>query len=105
MTMGERARSRRHALGLSQVDVARTAGVSLSYIWSVENDRGRGQTDRTLGCIAQALGVDIAYLVDGREPEVAAVDREFIARYLALADKTRETIRKIVAILTDGGNP
>ena len=61
--LGERLRRRRKALGLTAKDLARSAGVSPSYVSQLE----RGKQDRpsldVLGALAGALGVSTSELI------------------------------------------
>lgn len=64
VVFGERVRERRHALGLSQEQLAERAAMHWTYVGSVE----RGERNVALLNIvrlAAALGVDPAELVDG----------------------------------------
>jgi len=59
-----RVRELRKELGLRREDLAAKAGISLNTVASVE--RGAGSHTGTLEAIAEALGVDIAQLFDGK---------------------------------------
>lgn len=53
--LGARVRSRRHALGMSQNDLAHKAGVSLATVYRVENGRV-APISPTVDVLAWALG-------------------------------------------------
>lgn len=61
--IGPRIRERRRALGLSQADLAKAAGISASYMNLIEHNK-RGIAGRTLHVIANRLGIDAATLSD-----------------------------------------
>jgi transcriptional regulator with XRE-family HTH domain len=66
-TFGERARKRRHALGLSREDVAERSGLHWTYVGSVE----RGERNISLKAITQlaaALEINPAKLLEGLKP-------------------------------------
>jgi transcriptional regulator with XRE-family HTH domain len=66
--LGREIRETRHALGLSQVEVAKRLGVSASYVSAVE----AGRRNLTLGQLANVanamrLGLDVSFVrPDGR---------------------------------------
>lgn len=62
MTLGKNIRAERQNQDLKQIELAKMAGISVSYLSEIENDR----TDpslKTLMKIAQALKVDISLLI------------------------------------------
>lgn len=66
-TFGERARKRRHALGLSREEVAERSGLHWTYVGSVE----RGERNISLKAICQladALEINPGKLTDGLKP-------------------------------------
>lgn len=63
---GTRVRERRQVLGLRQADLARTAGISASYLNLIEHNRRRIGAD-VLTRLASALSVDPAALAEGAE--------------------------------------
>ncbi|MFN4172116.1 MAG: helix-turn-helix domain-containing protein [Pseudorhodobacter sp.] len=63
---GTRLRERRLALGLRQADLARTAGISASFLNLIEHNRRR-ITAPVLERLAEALRVDLAELGDGTD--------------------------------------
>jgi tetratricopeptide (TPR) repeat protein len=67
-SVGERVRSRRRELGLSQAEVAGDI-LSASYVSLVESGK-RNPTDVALGHLAGQLGVSIELLRDGVDPGV-----------------------------------
>ncbi|HSK26068.1 MAG TPA: helix-turn-helix domain-containing protein [Jiangellales bacterium] len=71
--MGERIRTRRRELGLSQADVAGDV-LSASYVSLVESDK-RHPTDAALGHLAERLGVSVGLLRDGVDPGVRRATR------------------------------
>ena len=63
---GSRIRERRALSGVKQADLARTVGISASYLNLIEHNR-RKIGDGMLRRIAEALGVDVAVLAEGAE--------------------------------------
>ncbi|MFT6912085.1 MAG: transcriptional regulator with XRE-family HTH domain [Paracoccaceae bacterium] len=120
---GTRIRERRTDLALRQVDLARSVGISASYLNLIEHNRRR-IAGKLLNAIARELRVDPGLLADGAESalleelrdaadghdsamqELARVD-EFVGRFpgwaALLADTRRRTLalERTVAALTD----
>jgi transcriptional regulator with XRE-family HTH domain len=67
MTVGERIQARRKRLFLTQTDVAAMTGLNTSTIAHIEIGRATPRP-RTIRKLAEALGVDPAWLAYG-EPE------------------------------------
>jgi transcriptional regulator with XRE-family HTH domain len=65
--LGERVRTRREALGLSQEALAHQAGVHWTFLGQVERGR-RNLSLHNLLKLAAGLGVDPAELVQGLQP-------------------------------------
>src|ERR671924_2064983 len=82
--LGERVRRLRNERGLTQTELA-AARVSKEYISQIETGKTR-PTQQTLGWLAERLGVDPHYLVDGvsdrdhREHEAIVVSAEEAVR-------------------------
>jgi transcriptional regulator with XRE-family HTH domain len=66
-TLGERIRSRREGLGLSQEALAHRCGVHWTFLGQVERGR-RNLSLHNLLKFAKGLGVDPAELVQGLQP-------------------------------------
>ena len=65
MTVGERIVSLRTSLGLTQVELAREAGISRQCLYEYESNRADPKLFNAM-CIADVLGVTLDYLA-GRE--------------------------------------
>ena len=65
-TTGKRIAGLREHLGLPQKELARQAGISVTYLSEIENDKRRMGSDALLR-LADALGVSMDYLVKGEE--------------------------------------
>jgi transcriptional regulator with XRE-family HTH domain len=65
MSVGARIRIEREARKISQVELAKRAGLSSVAIWNWEA-RGRVPHRRTLAKVAKALNVSERYLAEGR---------------------------------------
>jgi transcriptional regulator with XRE-family HTH domain len=75
--LGREIRETRHALGLSQVEVAKRLGVSASYLSAVE----AGRRNLTLGQLANVanamrLGLDISFIRPDGTPARAKAKAE-----------------------------
>lgn len=67
--IGARIRKLRKAAGLSQLNVAQTAGLAVSYVSALERGE-KNATILTLSQVADALGVSFEHLVAGELVEV-----------------------------------
>lgn len=67
MTLGKNIKMIRKARGLKQIELARLADMSVSYLSEIENDR-TAPSLRTLLKITRALHVDISLIVDQKKP-------------------------------------
>lgn len=65
MTLGEQIRARRHALGLTLMEVAEQVGVSYQWLSSIE--RGADAPLSTLMRVLVALGMRLMVEVDDAE--------------------------------------
>jgi transcriptional regulator with XRE-family HTH domain len=88
---GSRIRDRRLAAGLRQVDLARAAGISASYLNLIEHNRRR-IGGKLVADLARALGCEISQLTEGAEAMLLAALRE-AARSSGRAGEAAETER------------
>jgi transcriptional regulator with XRE-family HTH domain len=70
-TIGERIRAERLRLGLTQLDLAKVAGVTKAAISALERGTSKNPRPETLVSIAARLGVNITWLVNGSGPRLA----------------------------------
>jgi transcriptional regulator with XRE-family HTH domain len=68
-TIGERIRSERTRLKLTQLQVARAAGKTKAAISALERGASKNPRPETLVGAAECLGVTIAWLIQGTEPK------------------------------------
>ncbi len=123
--VGTRIRERRRAIKRTQSGLAKSVGISASYLNLIEHNR-RGIAGRTLIALAAELDVDVSELADGADSvlvnhltelakslkETPELDRteEFIGRYpgwarlLASLGKTAQAQRENLSALTDRMN-
>lgn len=66
---GTRIRQQRNRVGLSQTDLARQAGISVSYLNLIEHNK-RGIAGKVLLSIARELGVPTSTLTEGADSEL-----------------------------------
>ena len=64
MTIRARVRQLRTARGLSQLALAKLAGVSQPYLWQLEAGRKKNPGILVLRKLAKALGVPVAQLLE-----------------------------------------
>lgn len=119
--VGTRIRERRRSAGLTQVALARAAGISASYLNLIEHNK-RGIAGRTLLALARELGLDVADLTEAADEATitrlletardnaeagAEVDRieEFLGRYpgwarlaTRMADTSRTQAQRLHAL-------
>jgi transcriptional regulator with XRE-family HTH domain len=63
MVFGQKLRAAREEQNLSLGDLATMSGVNKGYLWSLENERQKNPGILMASKIAEALGVDLNYLV------------------------------------------
>lgn len=85
---GTKLRDRRLAAGLRQADVAARAGISASYLNLIEHNR-RKVTSEVMERLADALNLDRAALVDGKDAALVEDLRTAAARGGAQAEVER----------------
>jgi len=66
MTLGERIRTRRQALNLTQQDLAKALSMTPQHISALEQDK-RSSSLPSLVRLAEELGVTVDYLLTGKE--------------------------------------
>lgn len=111
---GTRIRERRTIVGMRQADLARTVGISASYLNLIEHNRRR-IGGKLVVSIAEALGVEPAMLTEGAEaaqiaalreaaadvgPEAAETHRaeEFAGRFPGWAEVLTRTHRRVLSL-------
>ena len=121
--MGTRIRERRRAKKLTQTALAKTVGISASYLNLIEHNR-RGIAWRTLIALARELGMQPSDLSEGADaalintlteaaktdpksgPEVDRIE-EFVGRYpgwaklLSAVSRTTQEQRETLTAITD----
>lgn len=102
MTIGQRLREEREALGLSQPKFAALAGTTKQTLFSWESDR-TAPSAAQLAAFAQA-GVDVFYVLSGTrqpQPETSLSDQEksLIDLYRTLSQADQQTVQRTVAAL------
>lgn len=65
--VGQRMRARRKAIGMSQTDLAKAAGVRFQQIQKYESGANRVSASR-LWAIAAALKIDVVFFFEGIQP-------------------------------------
>lgn len=80
MTPGQRIKAERQRQGLTQDDLMRRAGVSLSTLQSIERDKYVRR--KSLRLVAEALGIDIAALEEAPESDLSELSDEELVKEL-----------------------
>src|SRR3972149_15123 len=76
-TLSERMKVWRIRRGLTQTELAETAGVGKSFVSLLETNRSVPSVE-TVSHLAQRLGITLDYLVDGRHPAERIAGRHAI---------------------------
>ena len=76
MDMRRRIRTEMDAQGLTQAELARRAGLNLTYVRDLLEGRSQDPKLSKILAVAHALGKDLSWLVEGKDAaEIAAVIR------------------------------
>lgn len=73
-TMGQRVAAVRRRRVMTQAELAHAAGLALITVGRIEGDAGGTPRPATARRLAEALGVDAAWLLFGDEEEEGAVE-------------------------------
>ena len=99
MTFGEKVKNERNRLGLNQDELAKKIGVTRRVISSYENDSSRPRGTERYKKLAEALGVNINYLLSEDEAFIADVeDNYMIAQASEPMNENNEFINKRVRV-------
>ncbi len=74
MSVGNRIRTLRRSLNMSQPELAKKSNVGQSTISDLENDK-KGTSAENMEAIASALGTNTLYLLKGYEEKMSAMDK------------------------------
>lgn len=96
-TVGERVRSRRLELGLTQNDLAEKAGISKSFLSDVECGRRSIGAENLLD-LGRAMGVSLDFLMTG-ESSGEHEDKEIPAALARFAGEQGLSVRETMTIL------
>lgn len=103
MSFGQRLRERRIELGMSQAELARALGVSLSAVSNYETGQNAMREDVLLR-LFQALDVDPNYLyqdaIAGRGFSCSVEEKGLVSKYRALNTTGRQTLHAVADALT-----
>ena len=94
MTFGEKVKNERNRLGLNQDELAKKIGVTRRVISSYENDSSRPRGTERYKKLAEALGVNINYLLSEDEAFIAEVDAIQEAYLIAKKNNKKYTPKK-----------
>ena len=96
-TVGERVRTRRIELGLSQDALAEKAGISKSFLSDLENNR-RSIGAETLLDLGRAMGVSLDFLMTGEASE-DQTQKEIPAALATFAAEEGLSVRDMMTLL------
>ena len=99
MTFGEKVRNERNRLGLSQDELAEKIGVTRRVISSYENDSSRPRGTERYNKLADALGVNINYLLSEDEAFIANVEDNYGRRGVKQA---KELLAEVTGLFAGG---
>lgn len=99
MTFGEKVRNERNRLGLSQDELANKIGVTRRVISSYENDSSRPRGTERYNKLADALGVNINYLLSEDEAFIANVEDNYGHRG---AKQAKELLAEVTGLFAGG---
>lgn len=99
MTFGEKVKNERNRLGLNQDELAKKIGVTRRVISSYENDSSRPRGTERYKKIAEALGVNINYLLSEDEAFIADVEDNYGHRG---AKQAKELLAEVTGLFAGG---
>lgn len=99
MTFGEKVKNERNRLGLNQDELAKKIGVTRRVISSYENDSSRPRGTERYKKLAEALGVNINYLLSEDEAFIADVEDNYRHRG---AKQAKELLAEVTGLFAGG---
>ena len=99
MTFGEIVKNERNRLGLNQDELAKKIGVTRRVISSYENDSSRPRGTERYKKLAEALGVNINYLLSEDEAFIADVEDNYGHRG---AKQAKELLAEVTGLFAGG---
>lgn len=99
MTFGEKVKNERNRLGLNQDELAKKIGVTRRVISSYENDSSRPRGTERYKKLAEALGVNINYLLSEDEAFIAEVEDNYGHRG---AKQAKELLAEVTGLFAGG---
>lgn len=99
MTFGEKVKNERNRLGLNQDELAKKIGVTRRVISSYENDCSRPRGTERYKKLAEALGVNINYLLSEDEAFIADVEDNYGHRG---AKQAKELLAEVTGLFAGG---
>lgn len=99
MTFGEKVKNERNRLGLNQDELAKKIGVTRRVISSYENDSSRPRGTERYKKLAEALGVNINYLLSEDEAFIADVEDNYGYRG---AKQAKELLAEVTGLFAGG---
>lgn len=99
MTFGEKVKNERNRLGLNQDELAKKIGVTRRVISSYENDSSRPRGTERYKKLAEALSVNINYLLSEDEAFIADVEDNYGHRG---AKQAKELLAEVTGLFAGG---
>jgi len=99
MTFGEKVKAERTKLGLNQDELAAKIGVTRRVICSYENDKSRPRGLDRYKKLAEALNLNINYLLSEDEAFIASAEEKYGSRG---AKQARELMEEVTGLFAGG---
>ncbi len=99
MTFGEKVKTERTKLGLTQEELAAKVGATVRVIFSYENDKSRPRGTERYRKLAEALNVNVDYLLSEDDAFIADVKDKYGRRG---AKQAKELIAEVTGLFAGG---
>ena len=99
MTFGEKVKAERTKLGITQEELAAKIGVTVRVICSYENDKSRPRGTERYKKLAEALDVNVNYLLSEDDAFIAEVEDEYGCRG---ARQAQELLAEVTGLFAGG---
>ena len=96
--LGDKIRNLRNSKGMTLDALAKSAGLSKSYLWELENRESLSPSAEKLQRIAEVLGIDASFFLDDSidQPKEEHADKHFFYRYSKLEPEDKDQLRRIL---------
>lgn len=110
MSIGNRVRGRRKELGMTQVDLARSCGITQASLSNIETGETKSLRGMTLLALARALRTTTRWIMSGKgphepEPQLSAQEERLLELFLDLSDTNRAAVLAAAEALKNSQPP